>query len=82
MPPSLTPPPRFSVAAGVYNALAMRLSGPGDSTVTLEERLQAFQDALMQVRRHGSGEQAGGGPGSQHVVYTPTARLTPGRGSS
>jgi hypothetical protein len=38
------------VAAGVYNALAMRLAGPGDSAVSLEERLQAFQDALMQVR--------------------------------
>jgi hypothetical protein len=41
---------RYSAAAGVFNALAMRLSGPGDSAVTLEERLQAFQDALMQVR--------------------------------
>lgn len=40
---------RFSVAAGVYNALATRLSGSGDAAVTLEERLQALQDALMQV---------------------------------
>lgn len=41
---------RFSVAAGVYNALATRLAGSGDAAVTLEERLQALQDALMQVR--------------------------------
>lgn len=49
-------PCRFGQAAGVYNALALRLSGPGDSGVTLEERLQAFQDALMQVRQQGLGE--------------------------
>jgi len=44
---------RFSVAAGVYNALATRLAGSGDAAVTLEERLQALQDALMQVRGGG-----------------------------
>jgi hypothetical protein len=43
---------RFSAAAGVYNALATRLSGQGDSAVSLEERLQALQDALMQVSTH------------------------------
>lgn len=48
-------PPRFGVAAGVYTALAQRLSGPGDSAVTLEERMQAYQDALMQVSCLGPG---------------------------
>jgi hypothetical protein len=36
----------------VYNALATRLSGQGDSAASLEERLQALQDALMQVSTH------------------------------
>ena len=41
---------RFQQAASVYAALASRRSGPGESGVSLEERVSALQAAVLQVR--------------------------------
>jgi len=44
---------RFREASTVYSALAARRSGPGDQAVTLEQRVSAYQSALLQAKSVG-----------------------------
>lgn len=44
---------RYAAAAGVYRALAERRSGSGDAAVSLDQRLDALHNALLQVRTDG-----------------------------
>jgi len=45
---------RFQEAASVYAALASRRSGPGESSVGLEERVSALQAAVLQAKSVGN----------------------------
>jgi hypothetical protein len=59
---------RYAAAAGVYRALAERRSGPGDASVSLEQRLDALHNALLQARSVGDEQLTDGLRGSVKVM--------------
>jgi hypothetical protein len=59
---------RYAAAAGVYRALAERRSRAGDAAVTLEQRLDALHNALLQARSVGDEQLTDGLRGSVKVM--------------
>lgn len=65
----------------MYRALAERRSGPGDAAVSLEQRLDALHNALLQVglQKGGRGvvQRAGHGRGGARAIVHTTHALPP-----
>lgn len=59
---------KYAAAAGVYRALAERRSGAGDAAVSLEQRLDALHNALLQARSVGDEQLTDGLRGSVKVM--------------
>jgi hypothetical protein len=59
---------RYAAAAGVYRALAERRSGSGDAAVSLDQRLDALHNALLQARSVGDEQLTDGLRGSVKVM--------------